>query len=69
MVWKEKSPRTLLLLDWIVSALSKFVQVLGMKQPSEDQCVVMLDCRDSECFEAISRGRNLLVMVTTRGDG
>ena len=34
---------------------------------SEDQCVVLLRARPT--VEFVSRGRNLLVMVTTRGDG
>ena len=34
---------------------------------SEDQCVVLLDDIYSDYLESISRGRNLLVMVTTRG--
>ena len=36
---------------------------------SEDQCVVLLPGRNSEYLEPISRGRNLLVVVTTRGEG
>ena len=36
---------------------------------SEDQCVVLLADRNNQYLEAISRGRNLLVMVTTRGEG
>ena len=36
---------------------------------SEDQCVVLLDDRNSRYLESISRGRNLLVVVTTRGEG
>ena len=35
---------------------------------SEDQCVVLLDDRDSGYLETISRGRNLLVGVTNRGN-
>ena len=35
---------------------------------SEDQCVVLLGDRHSGYLESISRGRNLLVMVTTQGE-
>ena len=35
---------------------------------SEDQCVVLLAGRTSQYLESISRGRNLLVVVTTRGE-
>ena len=41
----------------------------GRMTGSEDQCVVVLADRDSVYIESISRGRNLLVMVTTRGEG
>ena len=35
---------------------------------TEDQCVVLLaDISDSSFLEAISRGKNLLVVVTTQG--
>ena len=34
---------------------------------SEDQCVVLLDGRSRVSFESISRGRKLLVVVTTQG--
>ena len=40
-----------------------------MMAGSEDQCMVLLGDRGSSYFESISRGRNLLVVVTIRGDG
>ena len=36
---------------------------------SEDECLVLMGDRDSGYLESISRGRNLLVVVTTRGKG
>ena len=41
----------------------------GRMNGIEDQCVVLLADWDSGYLESFSRGRNLLVVVTTRGDG
>ena len=42
----------------------KEVRVAG----SEDQCVVLVRSRANAYLELLSRGKNLLVVVTTRGD-
>ena len=41
----------------------------GSETGSENQCVVLLADSDTAYLEAISRGKNLLVVVTTQGGG